>query len=150
MSNIDLVVASPLKRTVYTALYSFPEPIKSKHLKVIVLPELQETSDLPCDTGSDVPEVEKEFAGKPVDLSTLQTPEGQRWNNKTGKYAPQSDAIQGRARDARKWLMSRPEKDIVVVTHGGFLHYFTDDWAEASKFHGRQITPASGSTESKT
>lgn len=136
MADVDLVVASPLKRTVYTALYSFPKPIESKHLKVIVLPELQETSDLPCDTGSDVAEVEREFAGKPVDLATLHTPQGATWNNNKGKYAPQADAIQGRAREARQWLMNRPEKDIVVVTHGGFLHYFTEDWSGADKFNG--------------
>lgn len=141
MADVDLVVASPLKRTVYTALYSFPKPIESKHLKVIVLPELQETSDLPCDTGSDVAEVEREFAGKPVDLATLHTPQGATWNNNKGKYAPQADAIQGRAREARQWLMNRPEKDIVVVTHGGFLHYFTEDWSGADKFNGTISTP---------
>lgn len=134
--KIDLVVASPLKRTIYTALYSFPEPIEKKHLKVIALPELQETSDLPCDTGSEPAEVEREFRGKPVDLSTLQTSEGATWNSKKGRWAPHAEAIQVRAREAREWLLKRPEKEIAVVTHGGFLHYFTEDWAGHDKFQG--------------
>lgn len=134
--DVDLVVASPLKRTIYTALCSFPQAIQVKHLKVIALPELQETSDLPCDTGSAPEEVEREFQGKPVDLSTLQTPEGKSWNSKQGRWAPDADAINARAADARKWLLARPEKDIVVVTHGGFLHYLTDDWTDAHKFTG--------------
>ncbi|GAB7337930.1 hypothetical protein MBLNU457_4314t1 [Dothideomycetes sp. NU457] len=134
--KIDLVVASPLKRTIYTALNSFPGPIQNRHLKVIALPELQETSDLPCDTGSDAAEVQREFQGKPVDLAKLQGPEGATWNSKQGKWAPNSDAIQGRAQEARQWLLQRPEKDIVVVTHGGFLHYFTEDWAGHDKFQG--------------
>jgi len=134
--DVDLVVASPLKRTIYTALYSFPDPIQKRHLKVIGLPELQETSDLPCDTGSDVAEVEREFNGKPVDLSELQGSRGATWNSKKGEWAPQTDAIQGRAAKARQWLLNRPEKDIVVVTHGGFLHYFTEDWDGHDKFQG--------------
>ncbi|KAJ9620256.1 hypothetical protein H2203_008021 [Taxawa tesnikishii (nom. ined.)] len=132
MDKVDLVVASPIKRTVYTALLSFASVIKSKNLKVIALPELQETSDLPCDTGSSVEEVEREFSGQPVDLSLLHAD----WNNKKGRWAPNARAIEARARDARKWLAERKEKHIVVVTHGGFLHYFTEDWTGSNKFAG--------------
>ncbi|QIX02300.1 hypothetical protein AMS68_007817 [Peltaster fructicola] len=130
--KVDLIVASPLKRTIYTALLGFSKDIHEKELEIIGLPELQETSDLPCDTGSAPAEVAKEFAGKPVDLSLV----AQGWNNKQGRWAAEADAINRRARDARKWLMARPEKDIVVVTHGGFLHYFTEDWTGSDKFAG--------------
>lgn len=115
--NIDLIVASPLKRTIYTALLSFENELKkNKNLKVIGLPELQETSDLPCDTGSSMEELAKEFEGKPLDLS-LVVP---GWNSKKGQWAPNAQAIEDRAVAARKWLMARPEKEIVVVTHGRF------------------------------
>jgi len=137
ISDIDLVVASPLKRTMYTALYSFSGPIEKKHLKVIALPELQETSDLPCDTGSDPTQLAKELDGKPIDLSELDKSEAQHWNNKRGRWAPHSDAIVARAKVAREWLRARPERDIVVVTHGGFLHYFTEDWTDAARFAGK-------------
>ena len=113
-SNVEAVVASPIKRTVYTALIAFGQDLQSKGLKVVALPELQETSDLPCDTGSSPEELAREFEGKPVDLG-LVTP---GWNSKQGKFAPTSKAIEGRARDARRWLMERPEKEIVVVFHG--------------------------------
>lgn len=114
MKSVDLVIASPLKRTIYTALIGFEPAIQEKGLKVIGLPELQETSDLPCDTGSAPEEIAKEFAGKPVDLDLVK----QGWNNKKMKWAPTATAIEKRARDARTWLMARPEKEIVVVTHG--------------------------------
>ncbi|KAK5158599.1 hypothetical protein LTR04_005212 [Oleoguttula sp. CCFEE 6159] len=146
-SAVDLVVASPIKRTVYTALIGFSNDLASKDLKVIALPELQETSDLPCDTGSSPEEAAREFRGKPVDLTLVQ--EG--WNSKKGKWAPTAKAIENRAREARQWLMSRPEKDIVVVTHGGFLHYFTEDWT-SNRFQGMSCTsispvsPAAGLT----
>lgn len=112
--SVDLIVASPIKRTIYTALLGFEEDIKSKGLQVIGLPELQETSDLPCDTGSSPEELQKEFDGKSVDLSLVK--EG--WNVKEGRWAPTVEDIRERARVARKWLMERPEKNIVVVTHG--------------------------------
>lgn len=107
-------MASPIRRTISTALLSFEEDIKSKGLQIIGLPELQETSDLPCDTGSSPEELRKEFAGKPVDLSLVE--EG--WNIKEGRWAATVEDIRERARVARKWLMERPEKNIVVVTHG--------------------------------
>ncbi|KAK4634347.1 putative phosphatase [Fulvia fulva] len=131
-SNVDLIVASPIKRTIYTALEAFEEIIRKKGLKVVALPEVQETSDLPCDTGSDRAELEREFEGRPIDLDLVH--EG--WNNKRGKWAPTAAAIQNRAREGRVWLMNRPEKEIVIVTHGGFLHYFTEDWSDTARFVG--------------
>ncbi|KAI2733984.1 hypothetical protein DTO012A8_10089 [Penicillium roqueforti] len=47
-ANIDLVTASPLRRTIYTALESFAPVFESKpDLKIIALPDIQETSDVP-------------------------------------------------------------------------------------------------------
>ena len=114
MHSIDLVVASPLKRTLNTALIAFEPVLKEKGLNVIALPELQETSDLPCDTGSSPELLAKEFEGKPVDLSLVKP----GWDSKRMKWAPTTTAIQKRAGDARRWLMARPEKEIVVVSHG--------------------------------
>lgn len=71
------------------------------------------------------------------------------WNSKKGKYSPASSAIEARAREARIFLRdlaSRATKEgsvgedgnveIAVVTHGGFLHYFTEDWDGSEKFTG--------------
>ncbi|WEW58110.1 hypothetical protein PRK78_003577 [Emydomyces testavorans] len=130
-SDVELIVASPLRRTIYTALLAFEAPLKEKGLKVIALPELQETSDVPCDIGSDLEVLEKEVNEKnlPVDLSLLM--EG--WNDKTSaRWSADEKAISARAREARRWLKSRPEKEIVIVSHGGFLHYFTEDWQDST------------------
>ena len=129
------IVVSPLRRTIYTALNAF-KPLIDKGMPVIALPELCETADVPCDTGSDVAVLKEELKDKPVDLSRVK--EG--WNVKTGKWSAEPAAIEKRAREARQWLKARPEKEIVVVTHGGFLHYFTEDWAdfnEAMSTHRR-------------
>jgi hypothetical protein len=76
------MVASPLRRTIYTALLSFEPVFKNRNLKLIALPETQETSDVPCDTGSDPAVLKKEFDGRgaPVDLSLVHD----GWNSKVG------------------------------------------------------------------
>lgn len=67
------------------------------------------------------------------------------WNDKKGKWRPAASAIEARAKDARTWLHDLAKKEqertgedvhIAVVTHGGFLHYFTEDWDEHEKFVG--------------
>ncbi|KAK6599054.1 phosphoglycerate mutase [Botrytis cinerea] len=137
--KITHIVASPLRRTLYTALYSFPSAI-ARGIQVIALPEIQETSTLPCDTGSAPAALAEEFAGS-VDLGLVH--EG--WNSKSGRWASNAPAIEKRAREARVWLrdlgMRAQEEgvedvNIVVVTHGGFLHYFTEDWEDSSLFVG--------------
>ena len=138
LDSIGAIVASPLRRTIYTALYGF-KPLIEKGMPVIALPEICETADVPCDTGTDIGVLKEEMKDKPVDLSRVK--EG--WNAKTGKWAPTADAIDKRAREARQWLKSRSEDEIVVVTHGGLLHYFTEDWSdfiEANGTHRRTKT----------
>ncbi len=129
--SIDLLVASPLRRTIYTTLLGFKPEIE-RGMTVIALPEIQETADVPCDTGTDIGLLKKEMEGKPVDLSRVM--EG--WNSKTGRWAPTAKALENRAREARQWLKARPEKEIVVVTHGGLLHYLTEEWTDYKKSWG--------------
>ena len=138
------IVASPLRRTLYTALESFPTLVQPpKGLKVIALPEIQETSDLPCDTGSALELLQREFGvggdGEKwngcVDLSLVTD----GWNDKsTGTaWAPDKPSVERRAQKARLYLRklaqdferdTGEEAHIVVVTHGGLLHFLTEDW----------------------
>ncbi|KAI9736569.1 MAG: hypothetical protein M1818_006080 [Claussenomyces sp. TS43310] len=141
--RVTHLVASPLRRTIYTCLLGFGNPIKEKSRKVIALPELQEISDLPCDTGSDPDKLLAEFStgawANSVDLSLVKD----GWNDKSASspWAPAAPKIEARAKAARKWLRELGHKsgkpaDIVLVTHGGFLHYFTEDWVGHEKFLG--------------
>ncbi len=120
--------------------------------QVIALPELQETSDLPCDTGSDPAKLQEEYGtGKwkgTVDLSLV----SEGWNDKSANtpWAPSAAKIEIRAREARRWLRelgmkSGADAEIVVVTHGGYLHYFTEDWTGHVKSAGKQIPLPSNS-----
>ncbi|KAK9851632.1 histidine phosphatase superfamily [Penicillium brevicompactum] len=117
-ANVELIVASPLRRTIYTALEAFAPVFEGrKDLKLILNADLQEASDFPCDIGSDVANLRKEFE------------EG----SQTGRYHPGREAVSARAREARLWLKARPEKEIVVVAHGGLMHFLNGDWEDCCK-----------------
>ena len=77
--RIGLLVASPLRRTIYTTLLGFTSELK-RGLKVTALPEIQETSDLPCDTGSPLEALKGEFEAMPVDLGLVLD----GWDSKVG------------------------------------------------------------------
>ena len=146
-SSIDLLVASPLKRTIYTALLSFPS---RTDLTLIALPEVQETSDFPCDTGSPVTELKKEFKGMEDKGWKFDWREcekaGDYCDKKAGtRWAPQKEKVEERCRVAREWLSRRKEKDVVVVTHGGVLHYLTEDWADFVETQGILESSTGGS-----
>jgi len=128
---VDLLVSSPLKRTIQTTLFGFKKQVESG-VKVEILAELQEVEELPCDTGSSRDDLEKEELFKGLDFSSL--PDD--WNSKKGKWAPDPRSVGERARIARKWLKSRSESHVVVVLHGGFLHYLTEDWVDYGNLPG--------------
>jgi hypothetical protein len=82
-SQVEMIVASPLRRTLYTAFLGFEGVLKEKELKIIAMPEIQETSDVVCDIGSDLSTLEQEIRekGLPVELGLLT--EG--WNIKVSR-----------------------------------------------------------------
>ncbi|KAK4248537.1 histidine phosphatase superfamily [Corynascus novoguineensis] len=144
-AQLTHLVASPLRRTIYTCLLSFEPALRAQDSSlakraVIALPEVQEVSPLPCDTGSDPAVLAAEFGqdGQAVvDLSLV----GPGWNDKTtadSPFAPVMERLEARARRARRWLRAlgreyeaaHPGRDahVAVVTHGGFLHFLTQDW----------------------
>lgn len=131
--SISLIVVSPLRRTIHTALLSLYSPITDRKVPIIALPELQEIGDLACDTGSDLDVLSKEMADTPVDLSLVE----KGWQIKEGRWAPTGGAIEKRAREARQWLRARPEKEIALVAHGGLLHYLTEDWSGSERYTGK-------------
>jgi hypothetical protein len=86
---------------------------------VILRAEWQENSDKPCDTGTDISVMEKEW--RQFDWSSVD-PE---YPTKTGLYAFSKEGLTQRGIAARKWLRGRPEKVIAVVSHSGKLLSFT-------------------------
>jgi len=127
---IDLLCASPLRRTIQTAQLAF-EPCLERGMRVVCLPDAQEATADPSDTGSTVDELVERFGEQGMDYSHM-TPQ---WYEKTGRNAVGVEALRARARALRKWLGGREEREIVLVTHGVFAHYLTGDVDD----EGRQL-----------
>ncbi|KAK4331148.1 phosphoglycerate mutase family protein [Rhodotorula toruloides] len=108
---------------------------------VILLPELQEVNDLPCDTGSDRSflESDPEFSG--LDFTPLSDSpahhNGASWTSKQGFFAPEN--VEERARWVRRWLRERKEKKIVVVAHGDILRCITDGYRSATPWANAEV-----------
>jgi len=115
----DLIVISPMTRTIQTALLGVVSP----DIPTILHADMQETDFYLCNKGSDVSILRKEFAHTSLDFSVV--PDG--WNSQDGRYASSPEALAKRALDARHWLRARPEKRIVVVTHAGFLQWLLQE-----------------------
>ncbi|KAL5883708.1 hypothetical protein ACKVWL_002698 [Pyricularia oryzae] len=101
--KITHLVASPLRRTLYTCLLSFGPVLEQGRVqKVTALPELQEIAALPSDTGSDPAVLAKEFGGEKVDLGLVKDD----WTDKGpgSPFAPELEKLDARARAARIWL----------------------------------------------
>lgn len=77
--------------------------------------EWQENSDSPCDTGTPIRTIAEEFPAFSFDTVFPEYP------RKIGRWAFTREAVFQRAIDCRRWLKSRPEKVIAVVSHSAFL-----------------------------
>ncbi|ELU37266.1 histidine phosphatase superfamily domain-containing protein [Rhizoctonia solani AG-1 IA] len=133
----ELIIASPFRRTLSTTLLAVPKTFERLSPRgVILMPQLQETHDFPCDTGSDrdVLEQIEEFKDRGFDWSVL--PDD--WNKNQGFYAPTPEALADRAKWVRRFVRDRPETNILLIGHGGIFR----------EIDGRMRGPNSGVTVS--
>ncbi|KAJ1713836.1 hypothetical protein AFCA_009790 [Aspergillus flavus] len=113
LDNIQLILSSPQRRAIQTALLAFSSHVGDGSLQVVAAwPEVQEASDLISDAGRDLPDIQAEFEKLPVDFALVEP----GFHIKQGKWAPVASRLLERAQLARQWLSQRPEKEIVVVS----------------------------------
>lgn len=126
--KLTRLIASPMKRTINTAIHSFGRdglyPIKT-------LDVLQELSDLPSDTGSS-PAKLKEVFGDKIDVSQVR----EEWTQKMDGqlFEPTLEKILARAKESRRLIREIANLDsndhVAVVSHGGFMHWLSDEWQD--------------------
>ncbi|EMC95903.1 hypothetical protein BAUCODRAFT_508777 [Baudoinia panamericana UAMH 10762] len=138
--QVELLLASPLRRALQTCALSFA-PVLDKSIKIIALPMAEEASDAPCDTGSPLEVLRKDFP-QHVDFDHIKY----GWFHHDGEYAIDPKALNARAAKLRRWIRDRSEKEVVLVSHGFFNHYMTGDVNEK----GEQTTPWWQETELRT
>lgn len=149
--SVELVVASPLTRTLQTASGAFGGEIvvngeaqkplmieavgKSPHKAVstagappfLALELCREQFGLhPCDKRNPLRQIRTLFPG--VDFSGVESEEDVLWK---ADVRETDDEVRARARAFVQWLLKRKEKELAVVSHGSFLYllmgFFGDD-----------------------
>lgn len=131
--KVELIITSPLKRTLQTTLLGWGPAIQRLGItNAICHPAAQECNDFPCDTGVSREELEQisEFAGFNFDRLTPD------WISKAGFYSADREAIARRAQAVRQFIRDQPEKEIVLVAHGDFLRQITADARGPSDVRG--------------
>lgn len=139
-NTVGLVMASPLRRSVHTALLAFSSVLNKRYflsseggaaggIDLVLDPRLQESDAALYNTGSTAEALRTEWPN--LDTAMLVAP----WPAKTGVFDPSDIVVRQRAADVRQelWrrlneLASQPvRRDIVVVSHGGFIQELTGD-----------------------
>lgn len=124
-----LILTSPLTRAIETTLAAFGPVLPD--VKVVLDPDLQERSALPCDTGSPVATLVERFPTLEGEIKAG-IPEG-KWFVKEGKFAEDDEAVRARAARVRGRLaglvagLDGERRDVVVVTHGVFMKFLAED-----------------------
>jgi broad specificity phosphatase PhoE len=137
LASTAVILTSPLRRTIETTLAGFGGIIsntnnKKKAVELILDPNLQERSDLPCDTGSDPSALKSLFPD--LDFGVL----ADGWWAKEGRFTADDAAVAARAGAVRKRIGEvvrrleagggeNDKRDVVVVTHGVFMKFLTGD-----------------------
>jgi len=129
----QLIVVSPLRRTLQTAL-GLCRGTPDSDFKLLAHPDIQECMQVPSDTGRPLQDLQQEF-GSDIDFSMLeQSPD--TWFEKpspmTKDDLPDPDgqaALAARCSRFTEWLAARPEDRIIVVAHHTlFSHLLSIDF----------------------
>ena len=115
--SFDLMLCSPLTRTLQTFSLIFPKPIKN----TLILPFVREHLDASCDVGRQPKVLKNEFPN--LNFSHVKE---FWWNN--DKFIDEKKINRESIQDLDKrvlmfkdWLKKRPEKKIALVSHGTFI-----------------------------
>jgi broad specificity phosphatase PhoE len=126
ISSIDLIVCSPLTRTLQTYLLVFNN---RRNIPLIIHPDLQEVNIVECDMGSPMDDLKIKFPILLNELNTFGETFGDLdWLDKTTPgsiYSPEQ--IKERGKRFLQWIRNRPEENIFVISHNLVLQQFLQD-----------------------
>lgn len=140
-SSVEVILASPLSRTMETAQYLFfhKEKLLGDHVPKLVHPLLRERLYMSSDVGRMRHELIVDFP----DWSLDHVPHDSEWwhvhdDDKHGPYeewrpvertyvchGEPDHVFQDRMKDLKNWLLQRPEKTMIVVAHWGVIASLT-------------------------
>jgi broad specificity phosphatase PhoE len=134
LNRPTLILTSPLRRCIETALYAFHpifNPNVTKHFpqppRILAMPHLQETTEKPCDIGSSLDLLIKEYRGQVEFEDGFFASED--WFTKSGtKFANDNLLLSKRAEFVRNFILQQSDREIIVVTHADFSHFLVNRW----------------------
>jgi broad specificity phosphatase PhoE len=116
----DLIMVSPMRRTIQTAFTAFPAALKStveeERIPIEVWPDLREAHDAICNHGSPTQVLKEEFPD--LDFSECKN----EWTYETHTR----ERAEKRAEVVRQRLKNHPAQNIVCITHRGFIEYLIE------------------------
>lgn len=122
--SVELVIVSPLNRTIQTAVFSFPYLLEK--VQWIARPEVRETmGQHPCDRM--MPVSRKVTLYPDINFDALGKQDRDHEYYEYHNTRESVEQITQRGVRFIEWLKTRPEKEIIVVTHSGFLLSFVNN-----------------------
>ena len=128
--NFDLMLCSPLTRTLQTFSIIFPKPIANTK----ILSFVREHLDHSCDVGRQPSVLQKEYPN--FDFKELKK---FWWNNNIPidenviNYESIDD-LDKRVNQFKIWIANRPEKNIALVSHGTFISRIINTFLDNCEF----------------
>lgn len=113
-AQLDCILASPIRRTIQTALIGLEPAIKGKGLKLLLAPRAQETSTKASDTGSDLSKLQGEFGDK-IDARRMHSD----WNTNEGEWKMDNESIEQHVIEIRRVIKGLKHDHVALVAHGG-------------------------------
>ena len=134
LNRPTLILVSPLRRCIQTALYAFHPDFNRMAEKyflhtprILAIPHLQEITENPCDTCSPLKQLKSDY-GKYV-IFEDKFFKSSDWLVKTGtSYANDNQLLNERAEFVRRFIMEQDDEEIIVTTHGDFSHFLVNRW----------------------
>ncbi|KAI6085589.1 phosphoglycerate mutase-like protein [Hypoxylon rubiginosum] len=133
--DVIFIIASPMRRCIETALKGIAPLLDEGQGIISLLPDLQEVNASPSGTGSPLSRIIDMYGEENIEKATV--PEDWYLKGPDTRNAPDPAKVQARARSARHSIRNatriaarhNPDAHTVVVTHGEFAHWLTDDFA---------------------
>ena len=116
MDKIDLIVVSPLDRTLETCA-NIIDVRTQTNIKIISLDEIREQINQPCHKRKYIEEKKRKY--KFVNFNKITDNEDLMYKKFNGQE-PKTNVI-SRCEWFVNWLKNRKEKNIMIITHGNFL-----------------------------
>jgi broad specificity phosphatase PhoE len=115
LDNVDLILVSPLSRTLETCVKVFDDCFYK--IPILSIEEIREQMDKPCHKRKNISEKKNKF--KPIDFSKLDDydKEFDKYNGSESK----TNVIK-RCKKFIAWLKNQKQTNIIVITHGNFLY----------------------------